>query len=103
MLEAAEAAIADLRGRSREDLDLAPWLTRSVLQCLQVIGEAATRVGAETRESLPELPWADMVAMRNRLVHAYWDVDLDIVWRTVVEDLPTLVEALGALIGEEPD
>ena len=65
ILDAAEAAIADLRGRSREDLDLAPWLTRSVLQCLQVIGEAATRVGAEARESLPELPWADMVAMRN--------------------------------------
>jgi len=103
MLDAAEAAIADLRGRSREDLDSAPWLPRSVVQCLQVIGEAAARIDRKTQESLPEIPWADMVAMRNRLVHAYWDVDLDVVWRTVAEDLPGLVSALDPLLREGPD
>jgi len=46
------------------------------------------------REALPRIPWADIIAMRNRLIHAYYDIDLDILWKTLTEDIPPLAEEL---------
>jgi uncharacterized protein with HEPN domain len=66
-----------------------------------VIGEAASRVTAEMRAELHQIPWADVVGMRNRLVHAYFDVDLDQVWRTVRDDLPPLAAELRNALGRE--
>jgi uncharacterized protein with HEPN domain len=51
-------------------------------------------VSAEGRAEYPEIPWRDAIRMRNRLIHAYFNVDLDILWRTVMEDLPPLITAL---------
>jgi uncharacterized protein with HEPN domain len=96
MLEAAEAALRDSAGLAREDLALNGMAERSLVRCLEVIGEAAAHVSPETRELLPELAWARMASMRNRLAHAYWDVDDDIVWTTVTRELPPLVAQLRA-------
>ena len=60
----------------------------------QIIGEAARRVDAPVRLAVPEIPWADMVGMRNRLVHDYLATSYELVWSTVIEDLPPLIEAL---------
>jgi uncharacterized protein with HEPN domain len=55
-------------------------------------------VGAELRARHPELPWAAIVAMRNRLIHAYFDIDRDVVWDTVTADLPPLLAAIEAIL-----
>lgn len=72
-------------------------LQDAVIRCLGVVGEAAARVSAATREAHPEVPWALMVGMRNRLVHEYTEVDMDEVYRTVTSDLPDLVRLLAPL------
>ncbi len=59
-----------------------------------MIGEAARRVSNDVREAHPEIPWADIVGMRSKIVHDYMNVDEDIVWEVVTRDLPALVAAL---------
>jgi uncharacterized protein with HEPN domain len=61
---------------------------------LEVVGEAAARVTAPTRSRLSAVPWQSIVGMRNRLIHGYDEVDLDVVWEVVEKDLPPLIEAL---------
>ena len=62
------------------------------------MGEAASRVTAERQQASPAIPWRDIVAMRNRLIHGYFDVDLDRVWDTVTDDLPPLLARLEAAL-----
>jgi uncharacterized protein with HEPN domain len=64
---------------------------------VQMIGEAARRVSTSVRAAHPEIPWADIVGMRSKIVHDYMNVDEDIVWEVVTRDLPTLVSALEKL------
>ena len=76
-------------------------LLRALVNCLEVVGEAGSRVTASTQARLEEIPWRLIVGMRNRLVHAYFDIDKDVVWATVRDDLPRLEAALDkALQGE---
>ena len=103
MLEAAREAQAFVCGKQREDLDGERQLQHSLIRCIQVIGEAASRVDPVFKVDHPEVPWMDMIGMRNRLVHAYFDVELDIVWRTSVEELPELIEVLERLMIEQAD
>ena len=67
-----------------------------LIYTIEIIGEAAARVSDETRKVMPQIPWPSIVGMRNRLIHAYFDVDLDILRQTVSEDLPALLEQLEA-------
>jgi uncharacterized protein with HEPN domain len=71
------------------------------VRCIEIIGEAASQVTKETQHRLPDLPWPSMVAMRNRLIHAYFDIDLDRVWDTITDDLPPLIIALAGILPEE--
>ncbi|EQD52423.1 protein containing DUF86, partial [mine drainage metagenome] len=75
-----------------------------VIRQLEIVGEAVVRISGQFRDKHPEWPWASMRAMRNHLVHGYANVRLDIVWETVVNDLPALVKlaetALEDLLGE---
>ena len=71
------------------------------MKCVEIIGEAAGRVSAQGRGTLPGLPWAEMRAMRHRLVHAYYDVNLDIVWSTLRHDLPPLAADLEGILSEQ--
>jgi len=92
MLDAAEDARRFSTGRKREGLDQDRMLVLS-LSSASRSSEAASRVSDTTQAEIPSLPWADIVGMRNRLIHAYYDVDHDRVWDTVVEDLPMLIQA----------
>ncbi len=65
-------------------------LVLSLVKDIEIIGEAATRISEDCRRESPEIPWRNIVTMRNRLIHGYFDINLDIVWKTVTEELPPL-------------
>ena len=90
MLDAANEALNFIRGKNRADLDSDRMLVLSLVRELEIIGEAASKVSVETRSQNTSIPWQDISGMRNRLIHAYFDVDLDTVWSTVSKDLPVL-------------
>ena len=102
MLDAAREAIGFTRDRDRADLDNDRQLVLALVKGVEIVGEAAFQVADDTRDSLPDIPWEDIIGMRHRLVHAYFDINLDILWRTVVEDLPSLVTRLGRF-APDPD
>ena len=103
MLEAAHEAASFARGRTRGDLDIDRKLVLSLVKDVEIVGEAATRITESTRQQLPTIPWEEIIGMRNRLVHAYFSINLDIVWQTVREDLPMLIALLEPLVPPEPD
>ncbi|MHB0936025.1 MAG: HepT-like ribonuclease domain-containing protein [Armatimonadota bacterium] len=70
----------------------------AILHAVEIIGEAAAKVSPEYRSSHPEIPWRDIVGMRNHLVHAYFDIDIPLTWKTVTEDIPQLIETLKKLL-----
>ena len=73
----------------------------SVLKSVEIVGEAAAHVSEDTKRAHPAIPWRQIVGMRNRLVHAYFDIDLPLVWDTVCDDLPVLIARLEPLIPPE--
>jgi uncharacterized protein with HEPN domain len=97
MIDAADAMAAFVTGRAREDLDSDRMVLFAVVRAIEVLGEAASRVSADVRDSAPEVPWAAIVAMRNRLIHGYFDVDATLVWKTATEEIPDLLPHLRAL------
>jgi uncharacterized protein with HEPN domain len=98
MIEAAETAQRFLVGRQRDDLDTNEMLLFALVRAIEVIGEAASKLSADTRSATPSVPWWAIVAMRNRLIHAYFDIDRDILWKTVSEELPALLRLLRTLV-----
>jgi uncharacterized protein with HEPN domain len=98
MLDAAQAAIAHLSNRTREDLDRNRLLLNGVIRELEILGEAASQITADTRQRHPNLPWREMIGMRNRLIHAYFDIDHQAIWRVVKEHLPSLVDEIKAVL-----
>jgi len=98
MIEAAQNAQQFMAGRQRSDLDADRMLLFAVVQALQIVGEAASKISHETRSSASSVPWAQIVGMRNRLVHAYADIDRDVVWKTVTEEIPALLPLLLPLL-----
>ena len=100
MREAATYAQEMAAARTRSDLDENVMLRMALTHCLEILGEAASRVTPETRAQLESIPFAQIIAMRHRLIHAYFDVDLDIVWTTVVEDLPSFMSTLDAALAK---
>lgn len=98
ILEAAKLALAYIVDKSREDFFSDLQCQDAVIRRLEVVGEAARRISEETRSAYPKLPWSDMVGMRNIIVHEYDDVDLAIVWETVKNDLPTLIDLLKEIL-----
>ena len=70
---------------------------------LEIIGEAARHVPANVRRQYPQVPWQDMSDMRNKVIHDYFGVDLEVVWRTIQDDLPPLREAIQLMLAELGD
>jgi uncharacterized protein with HEPN domain len=101
MIRAAETACDFVSGRTRRDLDTDQMLLFALVRAIEIIGEAASRVGAETRQVTADIPWALIVSMRNRLIHGYSDINHEVVWKTATEELPELLPKLKALIKEQ--
>jgi len=72
----------------------------ALVRAVEIAGEAANQVTADTRAQLPDLPWSSIIGMRNRLVHAYFDINRDILWTTVTEAAPKLIEQLTTILSE---
>jgi uncharacterized protein with HEPN domain len=96
MIDAIEAALRFAKGRERADLDTDEMLLFALVRAVEIVGEAASKLSAEGRGQLPQVPWNSVTGMRNRLVHAYFDIDRDILWATVTQALPPLLEQLRA-------
>ncbi len=73
-------------------------LLLALVKCIEIMGEAAGKVSGDVREDAPDIPWANIVAMRNRLIHGYFDINPDIVWRTVDEEIPQLLVPLERVL-----
>ena len=99
MLEAAEKAVRFAEGTSRTDLDTDEKLSLSLVRLLEIVGEAARAVSQETRDAWPSIPWKAIAGTRDRLIHGYFNVDLDVVSAIVGNDLPALITQLKDLLG----
>lgn len=98
MLDAAREAVSFIKNKNRSSLDSDRVLVLGLVKSIEIIGEAAANVTKECQYKLPQIPWQNIIGMRNRLIHAYFDIDLDILWKTVTEDLPPLIAELEKVL-----
>ncbi|HEY8211120.1 MAG TPA: HepT-like ribonuclease domain-containing protein [Myxococcaceae bacterium] len=103
MVEAATEVAHFISGRKRSDLDADSMLLFAVVRAIEIVGEAASKVSEETRAHAPAIPWKAIVGTRNRIVHAYFDIDKDILWKAAAEEIPALAAMLRTLAGEDED
>jgi uncharacterized protein with HEPN domain len=103
MLNHSREAVTLVQGKRRADLDSERILNLALVRLIEIVGEAANRVSAETRSGHPEIPWQEIMSMRNRLIHGYDAVDMDILWQTLQQDLPPLITALERIVGPEEE
>jgi uncharacterized protein with HEPN domain len=101
MLEAARQATSVASERNRDDLNQDQFLVLGLMKCLEIIGEAASKLSIETRVRYADIPWPQIIGMRNRLIHAYFDINLDVMWDTLREDLPGLIQVLEHALHNE--
>lgn len=100
MLDASQQALAFMQGRDQSALDQDAMLRFAVVKAIEIVGEAAAKISKERQAEIPQIPWPQIISMRNRLTHAYFDIDTDVLWQTIVEDLPELIQKLTALISQ---
>ncbi|MDH4270853.1 MAG: DUF86 domain-containing protein [Candidatus Aminicenantes bacterium] len=103
ILDAAEKAGGFVGGRARHDLDTDEMLSLALVRLLEIIGEAAAGISPGLRRKYPDLPWQQMTGMRNRLIHGYFDVNPELIWRTVTEELPPLREGVRKALENETE
>ena len=99
MLDAAKEAVSFMTDRTRSDLDTDSMLALATVRLLEIIGEAANAVTEETRQKNPQIPWRQITGTRNRLIHGYYHVDMEIVWQIVKQDLLPLIANLEKILG----
>lgn len=97
MIEAAESAIQFVAGRERSELDTDRMLLFAVIRAIEVIGEAASKISEEIRAVNGGIPWKAIIGMRNRLIHAYFEINTETVWETVTVEIPAILPQLRAL------
>jgi len=101
VLDAIHRIDTYVQGISKEAFFQKELLQDGVIRQLEIIGEASRNLSDEFREDNPEIPWSQIIGMRNRIVHAYFNVDLEITWGIVTMDLPILKEYLITLLEEK--
>jgi uncharacterized protein with HEPN domain len=98
MLDHAREAVAFTQGKSRADLDTDRLLNLALVRLLEIIGEAASQIPKKEQVLHPHIPWPQIISLRNRLIHGYDSVDLDILWQIIATDLPPLIVSLEAIL-----
>ncbi len=101
MLDTANKAIGFVQDVTRKTFDNNELLRLSLTHLLQIIGEAARRVSPDFRAAYPQIDWKAIVGMRSKVVHDYLNVDEDIVWDTVLNELPSLVNELERILNSD--
>lgn len=95
--EAAHKALAFSQDKSRQALYDDELLRLALTKLVEIVGEAAKQVSEPTRQAHAAVPWSAAARMRDRLIHHYFDIDLDILWATITDDLPALLACLPRL------
>lgn len=91
MLKCCNNILSFLKGKRKSQLSNDVMLDSAVRHQLEILGEAANAVSNKTQKELPNIPWREMIGLRNRLIHEYFDTDYDIIWQTIKEGLPPLM------------
>ena len=98
MLDAAKKIIDYTQGKTRQDLETNEMLSFAILRLLEVVGEAAKGISKNLRDENPTLPWRQIAGTRDRLIHGYFDVDMDVVWAIVSVDIPAIIPELERML-----
>ena len=98
MRDHAREAMQLAQGNKREEFLADRTINLAVVRLLEIVGEAASRIPQSERDKYPQIPWGQVVGLRNRLAHGYDRVDLDIVWQIVTRHLPPLVAELDKIL-----
>lgn len=98
MLESSQEACQFLGDNSFESFCNNRLLLNAVIRSLEIVGEAAVQISQEFKEKHSQIEWRIIIAMRNRLIHAYFDVNEMVVFKTVKDDLPVLIEQLESIL-----
>ena len=100
MLDHAKEAIELIAGKDKAELQRDRVLELALIRLIEIVGEAGAKVSSSTQLKYPSIPWPQIIGMRNRLIHGYDSVDLDVLWDTIEVDLPPLVDVLDKIIGQ---
>lgn len=101
MLSAAREAQAFVGNKTRASIEGDRKTILAIVKAVEIIGEAASKVSGDCQKDYPQIPWRNIIGMRNRLIHAYFNVNLDILWKTITNDLPPLVSDLENILDSE--
>ena len=96
--DSAAEALSFVNNRTREDLDHDRMLSLALVRLIEIMGEAANHVSESCQAKYFQIPWRQIIGMRNRMIHAYFDVDLDIVWQVITQDLGSLLSEIKKAI-----
>jgi uncharacterized protein with HEPN domain len=98
MQDAADEIVSFTKNKNFKDFEEDRKLQLSVVHLLEIIGEAGASISKEIQNKYSDIPWKQVVGMRNRLIHGYFDIDLRIVWRTAKQDIPPLFQKLEQIV-----
>lgn len=102
MIEFCDRALEYAQGLDRDGIQRDRMRYDAILRNLELMGEAATHVSPKHRELALGIPWRQIVATRNRLIHAYLGIDADTIWSILSDDLPAVRPALATLLEQMP-
>ena len=98
MRDAAKKIVEYTDSIQRDDLDKDEKLALALVRLLEIVGEAAKTVSPDFRRKHPQIPWREIAGTRDRLIHGYYDIDFDIVWQIVSDDIPPLITAIENIL-----
>jgi len=101
MFDAARKAVLLTKNIFRNDLDKDEKLALALVRLLEIIGEAAKNISGDFQQNHLDIPWREIAGTRNHLIHGYFDIDLDIIWKIISDDLPLLVSQLETILQNE--
>ncbi len=101
ILEALESIEAFVQGMDRDDLERDDKTASAVIRKFEIIGEATKQLPKEIRQKYPDVPWSDMAGMRDRLIHGYFGVDYEVIWRTIKERIPKVKPQIKRILEQE--
>lgn len=101
MLDAVETIETYTEDQTADTFRGNPLVQDAVIRQLEILGEAAKRLSSATRDQFDDVPWRDITGMRDKLIHGYFGVDVDVVWKTVREDVPELKHQLEQIVSDD--